>query len=146
MRETLGSMIRISRVNPLDYKEELERLQKTCLPQDIPYPIKRGEWWLAFNENGKAVAFACLSPSYRFSNGGYLSRAGVCPSARGQGLQRRLIKVRIARAKKLKYAWLFSDTRGNPYSGNNLFACGFKMFEPKAPWGYTNQVYWRMKL
>ena len=74
---------------------------------------------------------------------GYLARAGVLPEFRGQGLQKRLIKVREEFAREHGMPALICDTCDNPASANSLIACGFKMFQPQEPWGLPRSVYWR---
>jgi predicted acetyltransferase len=65
---------------------------------------------------------------------------------RGQGLQKKFIRVRIRQAKALKMNWVITSTFDNPASANSLIACGFKMFNPTKPWMAKNTSYWRLKL
>ena len=123
----------------------LRALQKLCLPYDKPYDTRKGYWWIATDE-GIDTAFAGLVPSSRWCDTGYLCRAGVAPSSRGKGLQKKLIRVRVAKAKALGWSWLITDTHDNPASANSLIACGFKMFEPSIPWGIRGTLYWRRKI
>ena len=120
-------------------------LQKKCLPYDAPYDTDFGWWWIVYDGN-TPVGFAGLVPSASWSDTGYLCRAGVVPSARGLGIQNRLIAVRIRKAKQLGYKWLISDTRDNPPSSNSLINQGFKLFDPTNPWGYSDALYWRKRL
>jgi GNAT superfamily N-acetyltransferase len=126
--------------------EKLYALQKYCLPYDKPFDTQNGYWWIAHNPYGIEVGFAGLVSSIRWSDCGYLCRAGVIPAARGQGLQKKLIKVRIRQAKALGWNWLVTDTYNNPASSNSLISCGFKLFEPTNPWGAKGTLYWRRKL
>jgi len=131
--------------NPHKHKATLTHLQKKCLPHDEPYDISKGWWWIAYDEN-KPVAFAGLVRSSSWSDCGYLCRAGVLASHRGKGLQKKLIRIRTKKAKKLGYKWLISDTRDNHPSANSLASLGFKMFTPTNPWGYNDTLYWRKRL
>jgi len=124
----------------------LNSLQKTCLPYDKLYDTRSGYWWTAVDGSGIPCGFAGLVASVRWCDTGYLCRAGVVPTHRGQGLQKKLIAVRIRKAKALGWNWLITDTHDNPASANNLIACGFKMFEPSVPWGARGTLYWRKKL
>ena len=126
-------------------QDRLCALQKVCLPHDRPENTNFGTWWIA-TENGVDIGFAGLVRSVRWTDCGYLCRAGVIPSHRGRGLQKKFIRVRIRQAKAIGWKWLVSDTRFNPASANSLIACGFKMFEPSQPWGCKNTLYWRKKL
>lgn len=95
---------------------------------------------------GDLAGFAGLAPSSRWADTGYLCRAAVLPDYRGRGLQKRLIRVRIAKARRLGWRWLVTDTRQNPASANSLIDCGFRMFEPSEPWSFSDACYWRLKL
>jgi len=123
----------------------LAELQRICLPYDQPLDTNFGSWWIA-SQDGRDVGFAGLVRTVSWTDCGYLCRAGVIPSHRGQGLQKKFIYVRIRQAKALGWKWLVSDTTENPASANSLIRCGFKMFEPSKPWGFKNTLYWRKKL
>ena len=124
---------------------KLSALQKICLPFDKPYDTNFGSWWIA-SKDGRDIGFAGLVRSVSWTDCGYLCRAGVVPSARGRGLQKQLIYVRIRQAKAFGWKWLVTDTRLNPASANSLISCGFRMFEPSKPWGCKDTLYWRKKL
>jgi GNAT superfamily N-acetyltransferase len=124
----------------------LLHLQKLALPDDVVYPPINGWWFIAFDEQGNPVGFAGLVMSYQWNDCAYLCRAGVLAAHRGRGLQKRLIRVRIRKAKQLGLNWLVSDTYENPPSANSLIALKFKIFTPSNPWGATGTTYWRRKL
>lgn len=123
----------------------LYALQKECLPCDTIYNVADGAWWIAY-QDGKPIGFAGLVRSSRWNDTGYLCRAGVIRGARGRGVQKRLIRVRALYAKKMGWTWLITDTYHNPPSSNSLISCGFKLFDPSAPWGAKGTLYWRKKL
>jgi GNAT superfamily N-acetyltransferase len=127
------------------YASLLKWLQLETLPADEPMSTHEGHWWIAF-DGDQPVAFAGLTQSKRDPEGGYLCRAGVLPSARGKGLQRRLTKAREAHARKQGWRWLYSDTFDNPHSTNNLIAAGFRAFEPAVKYGLCGTNYWRKAL
>jgi len=102
----------------------------------------RGDWWIAFCGK-EAAGFAGMVPSVRILNGGYLCRAGVLPKFRGQGLQKDLIRRRVAHARKLGWGTVVSDTISNPISSNSLISCGFRLFAPDIGWGNEGALYWR---
>lgn len=112
------------------------------LGQRVP---NRGDWWIALN--GKEPAgYAGMIPSVRVANAGYLCRAGVLPKFRGHGLQKKLIRLRVAHAKRLGWSVVFSDTIENPASGNSLIACGFRLYYPDKPYGSDGALYWRLRI
>lgn len=118
-------------------------LQKECLPGDEPLDARKGDWWVA-EMDGEPVAFACLRPDRSDPATGYLARAGVLPKARGQGLQKRLIRVREARAKALGMKVVVTDTANfNVASSNSLIACGYKLYQPANRWGFADANYWK---
>lgn len=139
------------RVVPVDIRQPevvqlLVWLQKVCLPADKIYPITQGHWYVVYTDDGEAVGFAGVVPSTRWSDTMYLCRAGVVLAHRGRGLQKRLIKARIRKAKALGMNWVISDTHQNPASANSLIAIGFKMFEPSKPWGFKTASYWKYRI
>jgi GNAT superfamily N-acetyltransferase len=136
---------RVNTLNPLAV-DQLSTLQKICLPYDKPYDTSTGDWWIIYDAHGVACAFAGLVPSHRWSDTGYLCRAGVIPTHRGYGLQKKLIRARVRQARALNWNWLVTDTYHNPASSNSLIAIGFKMFEPTIPWGAKGTLYWRLNL
>ena len=121
-------------------------LQKKCLPHDKPMDVDRGHWWIAYTEDGKPVGFAGLIRSSQWLNAGYMCRAGVLPTYQGHGLQKRLIQVRMRKARLLHWEWLLTDTTDNPASSNSLISMGFKLYEPTVPWGFKNSLYWRLNI
>lgn len=135
------------RIREVDTRTEanaalLHYLQLTALPADTPMETHEGHWWVAF-DGGLPVAFAGLVRSQQVPDGGYLCRAGVLPSHRGKGLQRRLIQVRALKARKLGMKVLVSDTFDNPPSANNLIRAGFRLYDPTVRYGALGTNYWR---
>ncbi len=108
--------------------------------------LENGWWWLATLDN-RPVGFAGLTRSTYGQNVGYLKRAGVDPKHRGHGLQQRLIRVRLAKARRLGFTSVVTETTDTVYSANNLYKAGFKLFDPPAPWlEYKTTLYWRKYL
>ena len=139
--------ITIKRVDPKNMRvaQDIRRLQKMCLPGDRPYDMRKGTWWLAYQDK-TAIAFAAMAHSAQWVSTGYLCRAGVMRLFRGKGLQKRLISVRERYARCVGYTHLITDTRDNPASSNSLIARGFKIYQPTKPWGWSNAIYWIKKL
>lgn len=102
-----------------------------------------GDWWVAFDEE-QPVAFAGMRPSSRWEKTGYLCSSGVLPSARGRGLQKVLIRKRVARAKEYGWHTVITDTMSdNAASMRSLISCGFRPYIPAVRWGTEYSVYWK---
>jgi hypothetical protein len=69
---------------------------------------------------------------------GNLSRCGVLPLARGLGLQRLLIRRRIAWARR--QTGRRAVLKHNHHSSNNLIRCGFRLYDGK--WIAADALYW----
>jgi GNAT superfamily N-acetyltransferase len=136
--------VKISRIDPLKFSQVIERLHRECFPSDALCELE-GIWWLA-KDGATPVAFAAMKASAQWGDAAYLSRCGVLASHRGQGLQRKLIRVREAAARSQGLRWLITDTRRNPASVNNLTRAGFQMYEPSRPWSFKDALYWKKKL
>lgn len=99
-------------------------------------------WWLAYLD-GEPVGFSGMVPSRLYRNAGYLKRAGVVPEHRGHGLQLRFFRAREAKARRIGWSLLVSETvTQNVPSQNNFIRAGYKLFQPKEPWA-VDSIYWR---
>jgi len=143
---TMPYKVRLVNHQDPKWRATLKSLQKECLPGDTIYAPNNGYWHVVFGQDMVPVGFSGLVPSQRWSDCMYLCRAGVLPSHRGQGLQKRLIRARVRMAKEKNMNWVVTDTHSNPASANSLISCGFKMFTPSDPWAAKGAVYWRLKL
>ena len=122
------------------------KLQKWCLPMDTVFTPDIGYWWIAYDDKDAPAGFAGMVMSTRWSDCMYLCRAGVLEAHQGHGLQARLVKTRIRKAKQLGMNWVITDTYQNPASANSLINCGFKLFEPTRPWAGKGSLFWRYKI
>ena len=137
--------IRLVDSKSLEIEALLNWLQLKILPQDTPSDTRVGHWWVAY-EGETPVGFAGMRRSYTFTHTMYLSRAGVLAAHRGQGMQKRLIRVRLAKARSLGWTHAITDTFNNPASANSLIGCGFKSYLPGNPWGGDGVAYWIKKI
>lgn len=136
-------MTRIRRVR--HSSRVLRSLHAQAFPLDKEPEWEYGVWWVVYDD-GRPVAFAGLQPSLQWRDAGYLVRAGVLPSHRGRGLQRRLLRTRERFARLAGWNWLLSATYKNTASANNLIREGFLMYEPRRPWLARGALYWRKEL
>lgn len=136
------SVVKIRKVDGDDADLDMLHRETFEFPIEPLLSIELGTWWLGY-DGEHPIAFCSLHPSQRFGNAGYFSRAGVLPSHRGFGLQKRLIRVRLREAKRLGYNVVYSDTTDNPASANSLIRCGFHTYSPASPYSYSTSIYWR---
>lgn len=138
----------IRKVDPrdADIAKTLLYLQKKCLPYDVVYDVQKGHWWIAYDENLLPIGFAGMVRSVNWYDCGYMCRAGVLEQYRGNGIQKRLINVRVQQARKLGWNWLITDTTENTASSNSLISRGFKLYNPTEPWAHKHSLYWRKQL
>jgi GNAT superfamily N-acetyltransferase len=122
--------------------EAIRAMDRLCLPGCGFY---EGDfWWIVYDEK-RPVGYAGMAYSHQWTDVMYLCRAGIIPEYRGRGLQKRLIRVRVNLARKMGMVAVVTETRRNPASANNLISCGFKMYEPRNPWSFSDACYWMMK-
>lgn len=139
-------MYRIKRIDGRDHATDLGDMQEVCFPGDSRYDPEQGYWWAAFDSYDDAVGFGLLIPSDTRKRTGYLALAGVLPAHRGQGLQLRLIKVRLSHARCLGMVACVTETTDNPPSANNLIRAGMMTYRPHRPWRTSRStIYWRKK-
>ena len=111
----------------------LENLDASCFPNEDPYP-KIGSsltWWVVWDVlTSEPVAFGG-SRFWKPDNAMFLCRAGVLARARGNGLQRRLIRARLRHARERKTQGVMTYTSIDNYASvNNLIRCGVTLWEP----------------
>lgn len=113
---------RIVQTDDLDLVQEIS---KRIFPEDAKLcgpELDDSEWWLL--KHGKdVVGFAGV---HVVDQDAKLVRAGVAAEARGRGLQKRLIRTRLAFAKAAgaTKAYTYTATK-NIASQRSLLACGF---------------------
>lgn len=141
-------MIRCKKVNPLSSvraRETLDLLQMAVMPDDFKCEYKPQDLWWIVERDGLPVAYACTRPVS--AHWWYLARVGVLKEARGNGLQKKLIRLRCNAAKKAGGVAMITDTRADNYpSSNSLIACGFRLYEPVDRWAFVTGLYWMKDL
>ena len=104
---------------------------------------KNRDWWVQLNEEQKIIAYCgCL-----YNQGICIFiRAWVDRSARGKGLQKKMIKARIKSAKQTCKTVITYTTADNIHSINNLIKTGFILYEPVYKYSGPNVLYWTQKI
>lgn len=127
-----------------DYKL-LDRLYRKAFLGEDPGTFENDICWVAKNEQGKPVGF-CTAKILQAENAAYFTSAGSFKS--GVGLQRSLIRVRLAWANRKGCDWAISYVERHNYKSlANLIRCGFHIYEPeKAYVGRKNYIYLRKAL
>lgn len=93
--------------------------------------------------NGHYAGYATLIPSTMVPGYVYMSWCGVEEEFRGQGIQRRLIRYRVRWARKYGFKGVYTYTYpDNPYSANNLIACGFRVMRSPPHTDLDRVIYW----
>ena len=119
----------------------LRWLDAECFPDDKPLVLGDAFWSLAWRK-GLAVGFCGWTPR---GDEGFHYRAGVHPSARGEGLQVAMIKRReeAMRAEGMQVAVTYTEAF-SAASMRSLIACGYRPFEANENTGLVlNPAYWR---
>jgi GNAT superfamily N-acetyltransferase len=105
-----------------------------------------GWWWIGWHRRSAAPAAFCgVVQSSLEDSCAYLKRAGVVQGHNGYGLQRRMIRMRERRARRLGFIRMITDTTDNYRSANNLIAEGYRLFNPE-PWAWEHSLYWTKAL
>lgn len=140
-------MYRIREVDGDDEVEILSLLHHQTFTPSVPHgDYGDGFWWIAYFD-GDPVAYAgIIESAYDDDDVGYFSRVGVLPQHRGNGLQRRLMRAFEAKARKLGWSRMVTDTTDTTHSANNILAAGYRLYSPRHPWAFQNTLYWTKDL
>lgn len=130
--------------------DTIANLHAMAFPDSSMIPLDGTHtFWLAM-QDGKPVGF-CSAIFYDWKGCVFLSRAAVMQSAAKNGLQRRMIRTRVAWAHTLvgcDRVVTYCAPRNYP-SLVNLLRCGFRLYEPKdegiEPWGVAGAHYFRLR-
>jgi GNAT superfamily N-acetyltransferase len=128
--------------------KEVKRLDKLLFAGDKRVDVSKSWVWIARVE-GKPVAFGAMRACEAEANKGLVlfTRAGVLPVWRGKGIQKRLIRLRVRKAKSLGYETAVAYVMGmNCASSNALIGCGFRLYHPSDLYAGYRAVYLRKQL
>lgn len=123
-------------------------LDELCFPEDYRVKLENALWWIVW-QGKDAVGYAGLRPCQASCNAGvaFLNRVGVLKDHRGQGLQKRLIRVREAAARALGMEEVVTYCMSWNYASvNSLVACGYRFYGPATKYGGADAVYLRKVL
>jgi GNAT superfamily N-acetyltransferase len=135
----------IRRMRPSDQKG-VDLVCKECFSYGEGRALSRATAsWVAVAGEG-VVAFACARAIPAQATA-YLSLSAVIRPWRGQGLQLRLVRARLAWARKEGLLWAVTYTaEKNLPSANSLIRAGFRLYQPAQPWGLPHALYFRRHL
>jgi RimJ/RimL family protein N-acetyltransferase len=125
--------------------EQVKILHDKILPTDEHYNHDGNFYWLVKNKKGSPIGF-CIATD--IGDGlVFLSRAGILPCARGNGLHVRMIKCRVnwARSKGFNSIITYVDI-DNVASSKNLIRAGFELYRPDWDYAGHNYNYFRLCL
>lgn len=135
---------------PEPARKQIEALDRILFESDAKAEIPGSWWWLAFDPKGKPVGFAALRACKEKCNAGiaYLTRSGVLKAHRGRGIQKRLIRARVAQAKRTGSikAVVSYTLNWNHASANSLASCGFNLYRPAEDWAGKYAHYFRLPI
>lgn len=113
-------------------------------------PEKGNIYWLA-KRGHVPVGYCSIRPTqFDPTNTAFLSRSGVLSPCRGKGLQRRMIRIRVAWAKRHGYKFVITYvSTSNIWSARNIIREGFEPWWPPdevGPWAGEDVMYFRKTL
>ena len=122
-------------------KFNLIRLNRKLFPIDEFDITKNLHFWLYY-DGRKSVGFCCLKDiGYGLA---YLYRAGVEEEYENRGLHKKMIKSRVAWARKNNFKEVITYVHyENPLSLRNLIKCGFEVYIPE--WNYAGDYFIYLK-
>ncbi len=132
-------------VNQTKKVKLIKELHEKCFPGEEFYEHKKNKYWIAVDRNGKPLGFGVATD---FGEGIlFFSRSGVLKQYRGNGIHKKLIKVRLRFSVRRKFKSCITYTAiGNHASVNNLTACGFKAYTPSKEYVGKDFNYWLFDL
>jgi len=122
----------------------IEKADAVCFEGE-PLEELSGFWFVAAID-GVPSGYACIEP-LPGENAGFLSRVGVLPRYRGNGLQRALIRRAERLARECGWDSVVTYVaRWNVASANNFLHCGYRLYMPPDEWGVDGCNYFYRQL
>ena len=147
----MNGTYRIRRARPRELERVFELDRQMLNGSRHDYKYKSTVWWVALC-GPRIVGYAS---GYTWEREGerafVMTRCGVEPEHRGHGLQHRLIRARIAHARRIGAQAVWTYTHATVIkSANNLIAEGFRLWKPQHWAGErvrgTAWLHWERKL
>jgi len=124
-----------------EYITTLKMMHLCCFGKCPEPDYEDNHWWLVYDDE-YPIAFSGIDI---VDNQAVFVRAGVLPDWRGNKLQIKMAKSRIAYAKRKKCICCKTYTMNNPASEKSLVAVGFEKYNPKVKW-VGEATYWKLKI
>jgi RimJ/RimL family protein N-acetyltransferase len=135
---------RIRKVTEYREKEQVFALDLLCFSADDGSlgsieDLNGSDWWLVWDENNEPVGYCGIVVYDGFA---IHKRCGVLPRARGNGLQKKMLRLRENFARKAgcesvsTYVSIY-----NAPSANNLIKSGYRVYNPEWRWGGDEFLY-----
>lgn len=144
MKKVIQSKTKIKILTNEEVYDEKTSLAQSILASYGRLDSGKRSWFVVFNDVSEWVAFG----GYREIDEErvYFGPTYVKEEYRGMGLQKRLIRARLDKAKEDGYQEAISSIYTYNYiSGNNLIACGFKMIRIPAYYDPNETEVWFSK-
>ena len=106
-------------------------------------------WIWVLRDNKRPIGYAAMRGCVAPANKGlaFFMRAGVLEEYRGRGLHKKLIKVRLRKAKQEGFDQVVTYVADwNCASSNSLVSCGFKLYRPQDLYAGYRYVYLKRDL
>ncbi|RLI46826.1 hypothetical protein DRO61_08760 [Candidatus Bathyarchaeota archaeon] len=108
------------------------------------YDTNGADWWIVWDENHNPVGYCGV---VLYGDFAVHKRCGVLPTARGQGLQKKMLRLRENFAKKKGAESIYTYVSvQNVISANNLIKVGYRVYNPEWRWGGDDFLYVEKKL
>ena len=124
---------------------DIVNLNELIFPGELIDVSRNIRGWIAYDENRKPIGFCtCTDIGYGLL---FLSRCGVLPHHRRNGLHKRLLTVREQHARKEDYKMVITYVhKDNTSSWVNFVKRGYEVYEPEYDYAGKDFLYFRKKL
>lgn len=133
------------RIVPCNDPQVIDSLHREIFPEDDNDDLPNTAW-VVKDAQGALSGFCTVREARQLPDCAFLTRAGVSACARGNGLQRRMIRTRLNWARRKGYKYAITYTTWENYSSMvNLLKCGFRVYAPDVDYA-GDVMYFRKEL